>query len=209
MATIESGTERRNARHSMAIAPIGFMVSMALPVAVIAAGIPAEGWGAISWVGAAVWGIVATIAFTVFSMMGKAMGMTEMDLLDLLGSAVVEPHTAKSRTIGAVVHLMNGAVLAVGWTYAARLAGVDLNWASGTVLGCSAVAAGAVDDDHGGCRAPRHSPGEAGRPRHGRHQLRPYDPGGQPHGPPRVGCVARPALLDLAARLTRLLPLGG
>lgn len=135
MATIESGTDRRHARHSMAIAPIGFVVSMALPVAVIFAGIPAEGWGAISWVGAAVWGIVATVAFTLFSMMGKAMGMTEMDLLDLLGSAVVEPHTAKSNAIGTLIHLMNGAVLAVGWAYAARLADVDLNWASGAAWG--------------------------------------------------------------------------
>lgn len=135
MATMETGTGRRQARHSTAMAPIGFALSMALPVAVIVAGVPAEGWGAISWVGAAVWGVAATVAFTLFSMMGKAMGMTEMDLLDLLGSAVVQPQTGRSRTIGAVIHLINGAVLAVGWAYAARLADVDLNWVSGLAWG--------------------------------------------------------------------------
>ncbi len=134
-ATIQTGTAQRHARHSMAMALVGFMLSMAVPVAVIVAGIPAEGWGAISWVGAAVWGIVATVAFTLFSMMGKTMGMTDMDLLDLLGSAVVEPHTPRSGAVGAVIHLMNGAILAVGWAYGARLADVDLNWVSGAAWG--------------------------------------------------------------------------
>lgn len=135
MTTIMTGTERSHARHSMALAPIGFMVSMGVPVAVVVAGIAIEGWGAISWAGAVVWGLVATVAFTLFSMMGKAMGMTRMDLLDLLGSAVATPGTSASRAIGGVMHLMNGAILAVGWAYAARLAEVDLTWVSATAWG--------------------------------------------------------------------------
>jgi hypothetical protein len=135
VATIVTGTERRHARHSMALAPIGFMISMAVPVAVIAAGIVLEGWGAINWASAVVWGAVATVVFTLFSMMGKAMGMTRMDLLDLLGSVATRPHTPQSKAVGAVVHLMNGAILAVGWAYAARLIGVELNWVSAMAWG--------------------------------------------------------------------------
>jgi hypothetical protein len=45
--------------------------------------------------------------------------MTDMDLLDLLGSAVTEPHTTRARLVGAGIHHVNGAVLAVADAYAA------------------------------------------------------------------------------------------
>jgi hypothetical protein len=135
MATIVTGTSQRHDRHSVAFAPIGFMISMAVPVAVAVAGIAMEGWGAISWAGAIVWGVLATVAFTIFSRMGRAIGMTDMDLLDLLGSVVAEPGTTRARLLGGMMHLVNGAVLAVGWAYAAVVAGVELNWASAMAWG--------------------------------------------------------------------------
>lgn len=135
MATIVTGTRDRSDRHSMALAPLGLTVSMGVPAAVIVAGVVAEGWGAISWGGAALWGAVATVVFTMVTMMGKAMGMTDMDLLDLLGSTVAEPHTATSRFIGVVIHHMNGAILGVGGAYAALLVEVELDWLSGLAWG--------------------------------------------------------------------------
>lgn len=131
MATILTGTTERNGRHSSVVAPLGLMVSMGVPVAVIVGGVAVEGWGSISWAGAVVWGVVATVVFTGVSMMGKAMGMTDMDLLDLLGSAVAEPGTSRARAIGAVLHHANGAVLAIAGAYGAALLDVDLDWLSG------------------------------------------------------------------------------
>lgn len=131
MTTIMAGTNHAQQRHSVPLSSLGFMISMVVPVAVIAAGVLLEGWGAISWAGALVWCAVATVVFTAFSMMGKAMGMTRMDLLDLLGSVAAEPHSDRSRATGAAIHLMNGAVLAVAWGYGARLLGAELNWVSG------------------------------------------------------------------------------
>lgn len=135
MATIVTGADRSQARHSPIFGSIGFMISMAIPVAVILIGIAAEGLGAISWLGAIVWGIVATMAFTLFSMAGKAMGMTRMDLLDLLGSTVAPPNSTKSRAVGAAIHHMNGAVLAVSWVYATLLVGVAANWFTAVLWG--------------------------------------------------------------------------
>jgi hypothetical protein len=70
------------------------MVSMGVPVALIVAGIAVDGWGAISWTGAVVWGVVATVVLPSSARWARPVGMTDMDLLDLLGSAVAEPHTA-------------------------------------------------------------------------------------------------------------------
>jgi hypothetical protein len=135
MATIVTGTPERSDRHSTVLAPLGLMISMSVPPAIIIAGIIVEGWDGISWVGAAIWGAVATVAFTLFSMMGKAMGMTDMDLLDLLGSTVAEPHTASARAIGAVIHHTNGAILGIAGAYAAALIDVELDWLSGLAWG--------------------------------------------------------------------------
>jgi hypothetical protein len=135
MATIVTGTQQRNDRHSTAVAPLGLLVSMGVPVAIIVAGIAAEGWGAISWTGAIVWGVVATVVFMLVSMMGKAADMTDMDLLDLLGSAVAEPHTGTARLLGAVIHHVNGAVLGVAGAYAATLLDRELNWTFGLAWG--------------------------------------------------------------------------
>lgn len=135
MATIVSGTPATRTRHSSALGPLGFMVSMAIPAGVVVAGTAVEGFDAISWTGAAAWGAVATVVFTIFSMMGARIGMTDMDLLDLLGSTVAPPHSGQARAIGMGIHLMNGVVLAVGWAYGSLLVGWELNWPSALVWG--------------------------------------------------------------------------
>jgi hypothetical protein len=132
---IDGGPSHARTRHSPVWGPFGLMLSMAIPVAVIVVGIAAEGPGAIRWLGAIVWGVVATVVFTLFGTMGKAMGMTKMDLLDLLGSAVTTPGSAASRRIGAIVHHTNGAILAVAWAFGAALIGVPADWATGLAWG--------------------------------------------------------------------------
>jgi uncharacterized protein DUF6789 len=116
-------------------AAMGLMASMGIPALIAIIGIAVLGWGAIHWLGAIIWGLVATFAFTLFSMMGTAMGMTRMDLLDLLGSILAAPHTSTSRAIGAVIHHMNGALLAVAWAYGTALIGAPAHWASALVWG--------------------------------------------------------------------------
>lgn len=51
-----------------------------------------------------------------------------MDLLDLLGSIMAQPGSTASRTIGAVIHHVNGALLAIAWAYGAALLGLPANW---------------------------------------------------------------------------------
>lgn len=108
-------------RHSPVLGPLGFLLSIGIPAMIVVIGLISVGWNAISWPGAIIWGIVATIAFTLFTIMGKKMGITRMDLLDLLGSIFVEPHTTTSRTVGGIMHMMNGALLAIAWAYGAAL----------------------------------------------------------------------------------------
>lgn len=108
------GSQESRTRHSPVWGPVGFMMSMAIPAAIAIIGIIVLGWGEISWLGAIVWGVVATIAFTLFSIMGGAIGMTSMDLLDLLGSMVAPPGSTASQAIGAMIHHTNGALLAIG-----------------------------------------------------------------------------------------------
>jgi hypothetical protein len=127
MTAIVAGTPRARARHSRMWGLLGLMLSMALPVALIVAGIVVQGWGAISWLGAIVWGVVAAVAFALVAMMGQTVGMTRMDLPDLLGSLVAAPGAAASRGLGALVHLANGAVLAVAWAYGTALGGLSAN----------------------------------------------------------------------------------
>lgn len=122
------GSQESRTQHSPVWGPMGFMISMLIPAAIAIIGIVVLGWDAISWLGAIIWGIVATMAFTLFSMMGKAMGMTRMDLLDLLGSMVTTPGTSTSRMTGAVMHHMNGALLAIAWAYGVALLNLPANW---------------------------------------------------------------------------------
>lgn len=128
MTTVVSGTARARAEHTMSWGALGLMVSMAVPVALIVAGIAVHGWAAISWPGAVVWGVAATAAFTLFSLMGRAMGMTRMDLLDLLGSMVAPAGSGTAKAIGLVMHHANGAILAVAWAYGAALFGLPATW---------------------------------------------------------------------------------
>ncbi len=131
--SVVSGTEHRSAEHSQVAALTGLTASMAIPPALVVVGIIALGWSAVDWGSAIVWGVIATVAFTLFSMLGTAMGMTRMDLLDLLGSMVAEPGSSAARWTGAVIHHMNGAVLALAWVYGAALLGVPTNWVTALV----------------------------------------------------------------------------
>jgi hypothetical protein len=133
--TVTTGTSETRTEHTMPQATMGFMASLGIPALIAIIGIAVLGWGAIHWLGAIIWGVVATFAFTLFSMMGTAMGMTRMDLLDLLGSMMAAPHTVTARAIGAVIHHVNGALLAVAWAYGASLVGAPANWASALVWG--------------------------------------------------------------------------
>jgi len=133
--TLITGTPESRTEHTMPQAAMGFMASLGIPALIAIIGIAALGWGAIRWLGAIIWGVVATVAFTLFSLMGMAMGMSRMDLLDLLGSIMAAPHTPTARRIGAVIHHMNGALLAVAWAYGAALVGAPANWASALVWG--------------------------------------------------------------------------
>lgn len=124
---VMAGTRETQTEHTVEWSLVGVMLAMGVPVIVAVTGVAVHGFGAIRWLDAIVWGVVATVAFTVFSMMGKRMGMTRMDLLDLLGSMFAPPGSTVSRALGAGMHHMNGALLAIAWAYGAVLVGVSAN----------------------------------------------------------------------------------
>jgi hypothetical protein len=198
--TLTTGTPETRTEHAMPRAVMGFVASMGIPALIAIIGIAVLGWGAIHWLGAIIWGLVATFAFTVFSMMGTAMGMTRMDLLELLGSMMAAPHTSTSRAIGAVIHHVNGALLAVAWAYGAALVGAPANWISAG-LGSHSVAAGAADDDdhRGGASGDR--AWATGRSRAGGDAFRTHDTCGKPPGTPGLWRHAGSDLPNLAAGL--------
>jgi hypothetical protein len=80
--SVVSGIEHRSAEQLPVATLTVLMVSMAIPPALVVVGMIALGWSAVDWGSAIVWGVIATVAFRLFSMLGTAMGMTQMDLLD-------------------------------------------------------------------------------------------------------------------------------
>lgn len=114
--------------HHSPLAPVGFMLSMAVPAAIAIVGVIGLGFDEIAWAGAIVWGIVATIAFSVLGVMGTVTGMTRMDIFNTLGSWVAPAGTSRARAIGVLMHHTNGALLAIAWAYGVALVDLPANW---------------------------------------------------------------------------------
>lgn len=79
--------------------------------------------------------MVATFAMLALMVMGKKMGMTRMDLNDLVGSMFVRPGSSRSKAIGAGMHLMDGALLGIAFAYGIALLGWVATWATGLLWG--------------------------------------------------------------------------
>jgi hypothetical protein len=123
----EHGRRALRVEHSP-LAPLGFLLSMAVPAAIAIIGIAALGFDEIDWLAAIVWGVVATVAFSVLGVMGTATGMTRMDIFDTLGSWIALARTRRARTIGILMHHTNGALLAIAWAYGVALVDLPANW---------------------------------------------------------------------------------
>lgn len=115
----EPGLVAPDGPRSGGLARLGFLMSMLPPVALIVAGVVVDGPGAIDWAAAIIAGVAATVVFSMFGLMGTAMGMTRMDIFDFLGSAVAPPSSVSAKVAGATMHHLNGAVLAVALATAA------------------------------------------------------------------------------------------
>lgn len=128
-ATDVPGARRRalHVEHSR-LAPLGFLLSMAVPAAIAIIGVAALGFNDIDWLGAIVWGVVATVAFSALGVMGTATGMTRMDIFDTLGSWVAPAGSGTARVIGILMHHTNGALLAIAWAYGVALVDLPANW---------------------------------------------------------------------------------
>lgn len=123
----EPGRRAIRVEHSP-LAPLGFLLSMAVPAGIAIIGVAALGFAEIDWLGAIVWGVVATVAFSVFSVIGTATGMTRMDIFNTLGSWVAPAGTGTAKAIGVVMHHANGALLAIAWAYGVALVDLPANW---------------------------------------------------------------------------------
>lgn len=123
-----------SADHS-ALAPLGFLLSMMVPAAIAIIGVVALGLDEIEWLGAIVWGVVATVAFSILGVMGTATGMTRMDIFDTLGSWIAPAGTGTARALGIGMHHTNGALLAIAWAYGVALVDLPANWWTGLLWG--------------------------------------------------------------------------
>jgi hypothetical protein len=73
------GSKQRSAEHSPIPAFARQMACMGSPPVVVVLGVAAlEGWTAVDWPSTVVWGVLVTVMSRLFSMLGKAMGLTRM-----------------------------------------------------------------------------------------------------------------------------------
>lgn len=133
--SITTGTPDTRTEHSKGLAGFNVMVAVLIPAALFLAGLFAEGFEAVSWLGAIVWGVVAGLVMTGVTRMARTAGMTRMNLLDMLGSMVAEPGTDKSRNIGLAMHLVDSALLALAWVYTMAWFNWPANWFTGLLWG--------------------------------------------------------------------------
>lgn len=127
---MEIVTTQARAHHG-ATSALGILLALAVPIAVVAAGVAGVGLGGISWSAAIVGGVIGAWAFAATDLAARRAGLTHVDLLDLLGSVLALPGTRASRALGLVASSVNGALLAVAWAYGVRLAGASPNWITG------------------------------------------------------------------------------
>lgn len=80
-------------------------------------------------------GLVGTVVMTMLMMMAPRMGLPKMDMLGMLGTMVAPPGGG-AQALGAVMHLMMGALLAVGYAlvWSWGLVGHP-GWLGGALLG--------------------------------------------------------------------------
>lgn len=135
MTRISTGTPEAHSEHVPGSSLLGIAFAVAIPLAIGIAGIVKFGWGAIDWPAAAAWGAAGAVAFLIINGIGRAMGLTRMDLLDLLGSMFAKPHSPASRTTGFIVHLINGALLGIVWAYGISLGRLPASWITGIAWG--------------------------------------------------------------------------
>jgi hypothetical protein len=110
MATIVTGSEGRDARHSTVVAPVGFAISMGVPVAVVVAGVAIEGLGRHHLGRSRRVGHRRHHRLHAVQHDGQGHRDDQDGPAHLLGSAMARPHSSRSRAVGAVVHHRNGAV---------------------------------------------------------------------------------------------------
>ena len=135
MAIIVAGTADARARHRVALSAVGMTLGYTIPALIAILGFALEGPDAIVWGRAILAGLVAAFVMWVVMFLGRMVGITRIDLLDLLGSLVSRPHTSTSHTLGFIIHEIDGALLAIAGAYGALLVGWQFDWASGLLWG--------------------------------------------------------------------------
>ena len=133
--TVVTGTPETRTRHSQLGGTLAVLTAMGIPAGLCIISLAIHGWTAISWVGALVWGGAATVVLTVAMSVGKQMGMTRLDSLELLGSTVAQPDTRHARVLGGIIRLSTGAMLAVAWAYTMELFNWEAYWLTGLFWG--------------------------------------------------------------------------
>lgn len=128
---VRTGTTDTQTTHSMGAAVASVAVAVGLPACLAITGLVARGWGAISWAGAIIGGLVGTIAMLGTTAVASALRMTRIDLNDLLGSMLFEPGSDRAKNFGLMMHFVDGALLGVGFAFTMSLFGWSANWATG------------------------------------------------------------------------------
>ncbi|MDF1521818.1 MAG: hypothetical protein P1P87_03240, partial [Trueperaceae bacterium] len=79
-------------------------------------------------------GVLGTVVMTMLMLMAPRMGMPKMDMTGMLGTMVVPPGGA-AQALGAAMHVMMGAVLAIVYALLWSWGLGSPNWAGGVALG--------------------------------------------------------------------------
>jgi len=107
----------------------------ALPAAVILTGLVLLGAEAISWPGAILAGVLATLALTLVTFASRALHFEGLDVLDLLGNVLASVYGPASGVTIAMLHVAAGTFFAIAWVYGNALAHWPAHWTTGLLWG--------------------------------------------------------------------------
>ncbi len=135
MTTIISGTPDKLCAHSLRRSTLTLLAAVGTPAALIIVSLSIHGWTAVDWIGAVVWGGIATFTITIGLMAARLNRWTHFDLLETLGSIFAQPGADVAWVLGIILQMGAGVLMAIAWVYTMALFGWRAFWVTGLFWG--------------------------------------------------------------------------
>lgn len=161
---LTTGTLDTKTEHREGPAYLNVATAVGIPFLIGVIGLAVRGWDAISWVGAILWGFVATVFAAFVYLVARTLEVTRMNIFDLLGSFAAPAGSDRARRLGVLILHGVGILQGVAWAFGCALVGVPTNWFTGLVWGLILTVLAAMFLSSIGAVHPRIRRGEAPDP---------------------------------------------